>query len=324
MTPAYQLTLADEEIKERLLSLVVADRAGFAGDTLTLSLRADNLAIPARGVPISCKIGYEESGLWDVGTYIVEDVKLKGPPVTMVITCISTPQGETAVAALQTTKSERVWQSHGIDGTTFSDVVSQVCSDAGLTARVDAGLASLPMPYTVQSSESDAAFLHRITVERNGLVKMHGDSVLFVVRDGGTLGELTIEHDAEVMEYSFDIAERYDIGAVRARWQEDASGAVEQYTAGEGKGTKIIPKVFSSRAEAVSAADALLKHYGRNFIGGTLKLPTRPGLLAELLVNLQGFPGGAEVNSQYVLVSATHRLSPRGLISSLSLKRPQG
>ena len=137
------------------------------------------------------------------------------------------------------------------------------------------------MPYTVQSNESDAAFLHRLTTERNGIVKMNGSEVLFVSRDGGTLGTEIIQHDGETMQYSFDILERYDIGSVRAKWQADASGEVMQYTAGGGKGVKIIPKVFSDETTARAAADALLKHYGRNFIGGTLRLPTRPGLLSE-------------------------------------------
>ena len=322
-TPVYKISLGGTELKERLLSLIAIDRAGFSADTLTLTLFADNLKLPERGVFISCEIGYEETGTWTLGDFVVEDVKLKGPPPTMVITCISQPQGEQSIAALQTTKQERVWQPFELDGTTFSTVVSQVVSEAGLSPRVDGKLASIKMPYTVQSNESDAAFLHRLTVERNGIVKMNGNEVLFVSRDGGTLGTETIQHDGESMQYSFDVTERYDIGAVRAKWQDDASGEVMQYTAGTGKGVKIIPKVFSDEATARAAAEALLKHYGRNFVSAEITLPTRPGLLAEKIIHTQGFPGGEQTNNEWVVIRATHTLDKRGLLSKLYLKRPQ-
>ena len=74
--------------------LRIVDRAGFAGDTLTLQLYADNLKLPERGVLISCEIGYAETGTWDVGTFSVEDITLKGSPPTMIIQAISSPQGK--------------------------------------------------------------------------------------------------------------------------------------------------------------------------------------------------------------------------------------
>ena len=302
--------------------LKIVDRAGWSGDTLTLQLYADNLALPERGVLISCEIGYAESGTWDVGTFSVEDITLKGSPPVLIIQAISSPQGEQSIAALQTTKKERVWQSFELDGTTFSTVVSQVVSEAGLSPRVDGKLASIKMPYTTQVNESDAAFLHRITTERNGIVKMNGNEVLFVSRDGGTLGTETIQHDGSSMEYSFDVTERYDIGSVRAKWQDDASGEVMQYTAGGGKGVKIIPKVFSDQVTAEAAANALLKHYGRNFVSGEITLPTRPGLLAEKIIHTTGFPGGDQTNAEWVCIRAVHTYR-KGLTSKLYLKRPQ-
>ena len=323
MRPTYKISLAEEMIKERLVRLVAVDRAGFAGDTLTLQLRADNLAIPRRGVTVDCEIGYVETGTWTLGTFVVEDVKLKGAPPVMTLLCISQPQGEASVSALQTTREERVWQEHAIAGTTFSTVVSAVCSEVGLTAKVDDRLADLPMPYTRQSKESDAAFLHRLTVERNGIVKMNGTEVIFQTRDAHRIGDVNIAYNTG-MAYTFDFTERYNIESVRAKYQDDQAGEVRNITVGSGKGIKVITKVFADAESAQLAADALLKHYQRSFISGMVTLPTVPGLLAEKFVNLSGFPGGDVVNAQYVCVHAKHTYSkPTGLVSELSLKRPQ-
>ena len=321
MQPTYKLSLGESLIKERLLSLVAVDRASFAGDTLTLSLRGENLAIPKRGVRISCEIGYVETGTWSLGSFVVEDVQLKGAPPVLLLVCRSQAQGDASL--LQTTREERVWQAHEVAGTTFADVVGDVCGAVGLTAKIDDRLPALPMPYTRQSNESDAAFLHRLTTERNGIVKFQGGAVIFETRDQGRIGSVDIALDA-VMGYAFDFTERYNFKSVRAKYQDDVAGEVQQITVGTGTGVKVMPKLFADKASAVLAADALLKHYQRNHMSGMVKLPTVPGLLSEKFVNLSGFPGGDAVNVQWVCVRAKHTFSARtGLVSELRLKRLQ-
>ena len=333
MTPTYKLSLGESDIRERLTLLVAVDRAGFSGDTLMLQLHAENVAIPRRGVEIACEIGYEETGTWSLGSFVVEDVKLKGPPHVMTLLCVSHPQGEASVASLQTTKRERAWQSHAVAGTTFADVVSEVVSEAGLTARIDNRLAAIKMPAVQQTNESDAAFLHRLTVERNGIVKINAGIIIFETRDQGRLGQLDIVYDDQAMSYAFDFTERYNISAVRAKYQDVEMGSVQQVTVGSGKGVKILPKMFPDYDTALFAAETVLKHFQRNYISAKVKIPTpalrrdEGALAAEKLINLSGFPGGSDTNRQYVCVQVKHiyQRSSRGggLISELALKRPQ-
>ena len=323
-TPTYKLSLGGTVIRERLTHLVALDRSGFAGDTLMLKLDAEDLAVPRRGVPIECEIGYEETGTWSLGSFVVENVKLKGPPTTFVVTCVSYPQGESAIASLQTTKEERSWQSYAVAGTTFGEVVGKVCSDVGLSAQVDGRLSAIEMPYVRQSNESDAAFLHRLTVERNGIVKINGDVVVFETRDQRRLGSIVVALNESVMDFSFDLNERYNIRSVRAKYQDMEAGEIRSVTIGEGKGVKVMSNAFPDLVSAQDAAESLLKHYQRNFVSGTLKMPTEPGLLAEKLVNLTGFPGGEDTNNQFVVVLAKHTyLRTSGLFSELQLKRVQ-
>ena len=323
MTPTFKISLAERIIKQRVQRLEVVDRSGFAGDTLTFELRADRLAIPKTGVLMHCEIGYAETGTWDVGSYYIEDLHLKGSPPVLTLRGISQPQGNNTIAALQTTDAERVWQPYAIGATTFETVVTDVCAAVGLVARVDDRLAGLQMPLTTQTSESDAAFLHRITTERNGIVKMDADAVIFELRDTGRLGSVDIAFDAS-MAYAFDLSERYNIDKVRVKYQDVDRGETRTLTLGDGKGLKIVPRVFPNRESAQAAAETLLKHYKRDYQTATIRMPTIPGLLAEKFVNLSGFPGETQTNGQYVCVFAKHVFSEGGgLVSELRLKRPQ-
>lgn len=323
MRPIYTLSIGDTEIRNRLTQLIAIDRGGFRGDTLLLEIQAENLDIPKRGVKIDCEIGYIETDTWSIGTFVVEGVKLKGPPPEMVIRCVAQPQGDASPAALQTTKSERVWQEFEIEGTTFADVVSAVCAEVGIMAKVDAMLSAIQMPKTVQSNESDAAFLQRITEERNGILKFNADQAIFETRDIGRLGSLTIENTTE-MNYSFDFSERSNITAVRTKYQDDAAGETKQITVGSGKGLKVIPNIYPDETTAREAATAMLKNLQRNIITANITLPTVPGLLAEKFIDLSGFPGRTATNGRYVCVLAEHQYSLRtGLVSTLILKRPQ-
>ena len=325
MTPTYKLSLGGKILERRLTNLTAIDRSGFAGDMLILQLNAENLAIPTLGLTIHCEIGYKETGTWTLGNYIVQDVKFKGPPHKCIVTSISQAQGESAPASLQLTKRERAWQSYEIAGTTFTDVVQDVCSEVGFSARIHNDLANIEMPYTRQTNESDTEFLYRITKERNGFVKMNGKQILFQSRDAGPIGNIDIEYNASTMQYTFDFIEKYNIQSILVKYQDiENSGTIEKLIVGSGKAIKVLPKIFPNRNTAELAAQALLKHYQRNYISAKIKIPTEPGLSAEKLVNLSGFPGDKMTNQQYVLIQAKHTYSKQtGLISELSLKRPQ-
>ena len=42
----------------------------------------DKLAIPPRGVEIAISLGYEEQGLYPMGTYIADEIEISGMPKT--------------------------------------------------------------------------------------------------------------------------------------------------------------------------------------------------------------------------------------------------
>jgi phage tail protein X len=72
-----------------LLELSITDEAGIKSDQLKLTLddrRRENGAIaslPDMGTSLSVSLGYAESGLRDMGSYLMDEIELRHPPATL-------------------------------------------------------------------------------------------------------------------------------------------------------------------------------------------------------------------------------------------------
>ena len=321
MTPQFEITVDGRDItaiiRENLIRLSVKDKIGISADTLDLSLFFDgSFAMPRAGVTLEIKIGYLEQGLWQVGKYIVEETSLSGVPDVLKIRGISMPQSpQAAVDALQGS-TDRTWQAYEIEGTTFGSIVSSVCGNAKLTAKVAPELAKIPMPFTAQIGESDAEFLSRITLLRNGIIKYHDKQVIFEIKDSEKLGTVNIDR-TECTSYDFTFSERTKVSSVTAKYQDAEAGKVIKYTAGDGKPRKVIRSTYADYETAKNAAESLLKKLKRGTVEMNLSLPTKPGLLAETKINLTGFPDAA-LNNEYIIEEVNHNYNNGGLTSDIS------
>ena len=319
MTPQYQIIVDGRDITdaiiENFISLNIKDKIGFSADTADLSIFFDgSFAIPRAGVTLEIKIGYVEQGLWEVGKFIVEETSLSGVPDVLEIRGISMPQSPQASSEALQGSTDRTWQSHEIDGTTFEVVVGKVCGEAKLTTKIAPELAKIKMPFTAQIGESDAEFLTRITLLRNGIIKYHETQVIFELKDSEKLG--TIEIDlTECISYDFTFSERTRVSSVTSKYQVNEIGEVVKYTAGDGKPHKVIRSTYPDRETAINAAESLLKKLNRSTVEMNVSLPTKPGLFAEKRIELTGFPDDS-LNRGYIVEEVTHNLEG-GLTSEI-------
>lgn len=309
MTPIFQITADGRDItnaiSENLIRLSVKDQIGISADTADLSMYFDgSFAIPRAGVTLEIKIGYVEEGLWEVGKFIVEETTLTGVPDVLKIRGISMPQSTQAASEALQGSTDRTWQSHEIDGTTFKAVVDKVCGEAKLTTKISPELANIKMPFTAQIGESDAEFLSRITLLRNGIIKYHETQVIFEIKDSEKLGTIDIDL-TECKSYDFTFSERTRVSSVTSKYQDNENGEVVRYTAGDGKPRKVIRSTYPDRETAINAAESLLKKLKRSTVEMNVGLPTKAGLLAETKIKLTGFPDDS-LNNEYIIEEVTH------------------
>ncbi|MEE9358423.1 hypothetical protein [Candidatus Vondammii sp. HM_W22] len=158
MTPAYRI-IADQQditaiIRDRLISLHVTDKTGLVSDTAetTLDDRNSAIEIPRTGALLEIYMGYQETGLYRMGSYTVDEVELTGLPNTMRIRAKAADMRQ----SLKSCKL-RSW-----DDITLGDLVATIAAEHGLIPRVGEFLDAIHIPHLDQTYESDMHLLTRL------------------------------------------------------------------------------------------------------------------------------------------------------------------
>ena len=342
MTPIYKLSLGNDVIQDRLKELEIRDFAEQRGDTIDITINGKGIEKPRLGRSLSIEIGYAETETWDAGTFIIQEVqrsmnakpRRRPKPNLLTIRGISQPQGDTARAALQTTRKERAWQNK-----TFYDIVSEIIRDVGLTPKIDNSLRNIPMPYTTQRNRSDAALLSLLAKERNAFVKYNDNEVIIIPYDAEPIGRITISR-SQISGFHFHEEQYHNISKVTAKYIDFDGGETKRMTAdtprslaqrvttlrglisagtGDTESTYILPDTYPDEITAQNAAEAKLKAFQRVTQTVAISLPTLPGLFAEKLVELTGFEDD-ELNQRYTCRAAITTLDTDGLQTILQLE----
>jgi len=222
MTPAFIIPLPNG--MDRLLKLTLIEHAGGETDSLHIELDNRDFAIvpPATGEILTPAIGYKETGLIYKGKFIVDGVKVKGPPHTMMITAKSADQ-KSAQKQHRTTKYEKK---------TLGAIVEEVAGRNGLVARVGGALASIQIPYEHQTEESDWHFLTRTAHRFDAVSTIKNGQWLFVPREGGESAsgfnmQVIVLKITDLLEYEAGFGDRSKFKKSRASWLNRKTGKHE-------------------------------------------------------------------------------------------------
>lgn len=338
MKPRYQIevdgqsinNIIDTENKTLLKTLQLSDKIGMASDTCNFQLVFDgSYKLPPTKGEVKVSIGYDsviprnpkiQYGIWEVGTYVVESVEYrssKSEGDLAIVSATSMPQnGEQAYESLQNSHT-RYWQSYDLKGTTFADVVNQVCTEAKLKANIHPDLADIKMPFTTQIGHTDAKFLTYISAIRDGKVKYLGDEVIITLKDKTNFPEVVLErNEIDLMSFSWKTSSKNDVKRVMAEYT-DENNKIMKVTQGQGLPAHQIENRFSNKETAENAAKALLAHLQRKQVTVNLQIPTIPYLKAERPLKLTGFLG--EINNEYIIEEVSHTLNKgSGLFSRIT------
>ncbi len=310
-TPDFQV-LADSTditaaLRDRLLSLSVTDAAGIDSDTLEISLddRDGVISIPRLGAKLDVRLGYKETGMANLGLYVVDEVGLSGPPDTMTI------RGRAADlrAKLKTTRT-RPW--HGI---TIGNIVKKIASEHGYTAKVSPELAKQVIAHIDQTGESDLHFLTRLATNRGAISKAAGGLLLFVFRGqaksatGKDLPTVLLTWQ-DLSRRDVTLAERGKYASVVATWHSHSKAKEQRITVGSGDPAYTIRHRYPDEASATAAAKARLESLTRGTSTLRFSCPGDVRLGAEGKIEISGARTG--VDGPWVLTTVTHRLDSSG------------
>ena len=345
MEPLYKISVDDQDItnklrtseKNLLETLSVSDRIGEVSDSCDFTITYDgSFKIPPTNGRVEISIGYNlviprndqiEYGLWKVGTYVVESINFqssKSGGKTLQVSATSMPQSPNSTLKSLQNSHTRYWQKHELKGTTFEDVVNEVCTEAGLKSKVHSQLKGIKMPFTAQINQTDAEFLTQISSIRDAKVKYYDDQVIVTLKDKSLLPEITIDgamHD--IMSYSLSKSARNLIKRVDATYR-DSDNKIVTLSEGEGEPLYIVKNPQPDEETARNVAKTLLAHAQRGQTAVTLSIATQPNLRAESPITLINFDED-ELNGTYICEEVRHNVNKTtGLSSMVTAKQRAG
>lgn len=318
MKPGFRVLANDNDISTRiggrLVSLRLTDESGTKSDTVEIELSdhdpAQPVQIPPTGAELQVYLGYEPN-LKRMGTFVVDEVELAGWPSTLTIrgraaVYDKTPAGKKDLQTMM----DRSWPA----GTKLGDVVKKIASDHGMKPACAASLASIVLPHTDQTDESDLNFLIRVGRKYDAIVKVAGGTISVAKRgesiaagSGKPLARVSLSA-IDCTSYRVSLTKRESAGTVVAYYQDKAKATRTAVTAGSGKPEVRLKHDYPTKDQAERAAQSQLARRQRGERSLSLTMPGNPDLTADCRLTTSGFRDG--VNGEWLVTSVVHDFSP--------------
>lgn len=318
--PAWRISANGSDITsaiaDRFVSMTITDEAGIQSDTLNLvladHLTQQRLALPPTGAELRVWLGYG-SALSYMGLFVVDELRLDGPPDRLTISAkaaVHTAKSAAGLRALQSQK-RRSWPV----GTTMADVVKTIAGEHGMTPEVGAELAAIALPHTDQVDESDINLLTRLSRQYDLTIKpVDGRLIALTAAAGLTVTGRRVSSVAiaasEISQWSFTIANRIAAGKVVASWHDVSTGQLVEEAAGDQEPVRRLRHQFPDSASAKAAAASEYRRAARGEVTGSLTMPGRADLMAEGRATLSGIR--PEFDDEWSVTRVEHQVSRSG------------
>ncbi len=308
MKPAHHVSGLSELANQRVLGITISDQAGIQSDSCTIRLddRDYLLATPPTGHRIAVALGYEETGVVNLGMFEIDEVRFsESQAKTMEITARAQYHENSSIKAPKT----QAW-----DEQTLGDIVGAIAGRNGYSADVDGMLAPIWYDHIDQAEESDIHFVSRLAEQYDAYCKL-SDGKLMLKPRGTTNGSLTVVNNKSI-SISGTANRRNKYKSVKAFWHDPNAARRKSEVAGSGEPQYEIRHTFESKQKAKYSANAKLQQFER----GTgaienLKMPGDPNARAEMDLILVGFR--PDLNKTWVTTQANHDYSDSGYTTTL-------
>lgn len=307
-----------------LISVSIVDERGEESDKLTIEL--DDLdgetEFPEPGEVVSVAGGYLDDTSAVQGEYEIDTVDLDGWPQRITL------HGSSASA--KKANKERKTEAHKKgDTATLGDLVKKLAGRNGWQPKIAPELASLPIRYEGQSTESDLAFLNRavgrygglVAVKQNRLVvspKAAGKSV-----SGAAIGGLVIAPGVNLKPengYRVSFKKKPEHGKAEASVFDRQKVKRVEVKVGEGEITYRFREPFKTEEEAKRAAEAKLTDLARGTASATFSIEGEPSAAAEEPVTVQGVR--SKVDRVWNPIRVEHKWTDSGYGTTLDCELP--
>lgn len=323
MKPQFRITADDQDItatlQGRLLALRLSDEAGMTSDTVDVQLddRDGAIALPRTGAVLRVFLGYEETGLVDMGAYTVDEIEIDGPPATLSF------RGRAA----DLRQGVKAPHTKDWDATTLGKIAQGIADTHGYTLKISPSLQEIPLAHVDQTDESDMHLITRLARQNGATAKIAGGALIItptasLVAPSGAAMPSTTLTPRDVMSYRATFPERANYTDVEADYHDTEAAERKTVTSSSGDTgqTYKLRRTYPDQAQAEQAAKAKREAFERGLATISVTLPGRPELAAEGSVVLSGFRQG--LNATWAIKKVEHTLDGQGYVSSIEGEVP--
>lgn len=322
ITPDFRIIAEGSDItaaiRRGLLSLSITDEAGFSSDKTEIKLddRDGKIALPRTGAKLEISLGYKETGLVNMGLYVVDEVTVESPPQSMVIRAHAADMRE-ALKAPRT----RTWGK-----ITLGDLVNSIAGEHSLNPKIADELAAFEIPHLVQTEESDLHLLTRLALAHDAITKPANGFLLFAPKGqaksvSGTLIAPVFLTSQDITSWQATFAERGKYGAVEGFWHNKQTAQQEKVKIGDGAPVYTIRHTYDTKEQLEKAAKAKLNQLQRGTGTLNISLPGNPSFMAEGKLTIIGIRSGAD--GDWSITSVEHQLDNSGYVCRINAQTPQ-
>lgn len=321
--PAWRVVLDGQDLTERLaprlLDLTLTEARGDEADQLDLRIHDHDgrIALPARGVTLELALGWQGHGLFNKGTFIVDDVEHSGAPDIITVRARSAD----LTGALRS-RRERSWHD-----TTLGQVLDAIASEHGLKSAVAPALAAVRLPHLDQANESDANLLTRLGKRFDAVATVKAGTLIFApVGAGKTAGGAPLPQveitRASGDQHRYALVDRESYSGVRAYWADRTAARRKSVLVGTEGNEKRLQATYASEAEARQHATAERQRLARGAATFSLSLALgRPEVYPEQKASVRGFKPEID-GTQWLVAKVTHTISgSSGFSTAMEMER---
>ena len=321
LTPDFFISIngSDTFPKERIISIRTTDEAGIVSDSCEIELDDFDgaLQFPNTEAKVEISLGYKETGLTKIGTYFVKEIAVDGARHIVRIQCN---------AASKAMRSQKTKTNEG----TIKNKLQEMGDEFDFDSEISDDLKEVTLSDSPQFAESDMNYLTRMS-QKIGAVAKPVDGHLVVSNEGsgksvsGKSLPIKYVEASEVASYSCNFRETESggfSGTVYANWYEKETGEYHLEKVGNGDPETELQEIFSTKDQAISAAQAKFKRAAKSNKTFRFSIAGRTDLFAESPLVLRGF--NPKIPAKWIINRVEHSLSSNGFVTNVDCCNGEG
>lgn len=314
----YNGKALSQKISDLVEGFSYNDVASGSSDTISLSLenmdkKWMNEWMPQRGDSIKAKIllaNWEQVGIkssFECGTFTIDDITIKGRPLTIDVGAVSQPANE----GFTGTKKTKTWEK-----ITVKEIASQIATDSKMALYYTAK--TININKIEQSKEADSSFLYSLCSKYGLAMKVYSNRlVIFDEEEYENKPAVIKLTEGDLLSWTYNTTTAGTYTGARVAYTDPDTGKTISFTTGQPGRLYDVNVSVDSKYDAELQAKARLRAENKKMNTLNITIVGNPNIIASSVVSVSGL---GKISGYYYVDSVSHSLG-NGYTMSLKMHK---